>query len=594
MAESPKIALPGSEREPMTGSVMSGPSDPNQVVEVSVLLKQRRELNLDDLQGRVLSHDEFASTYGADPASIDRVRTFASENGLSVVEVPDEVARRTVRLRGPVSAMEKAFGVTLEDYSHPDCKYRGRTGPIYIPAELADVIQGVFGLDNRPQARAHFRYRNRTATGIGARAAGSTTYNPPQVAQLYSFPAGATGAGQTIGIIELGGGYQQSDITTYFQSLGITPPAVTTVLVDAGTNSPSNPNSADGEVLLDIEVAGGVAPGAKIVVYFADNSSQGFQDALSTAIHDSTNNPSVISISWGGPEDTWTSQLMTSFDQVAQEGAALGVTVAAASGDNGSSDGSSDGSDQVDFPSSSPNILGCGGTALNSSNGQITSETVWNDGAQGGATGGGFSTQFSKPSYQSNIPSQYASQTGRGVPDVAGVADPNTGYNILVDGTQEVVGGTSAVAPLWAGLVALLNQQLGKRVGYLNPVIYALNETEAFNDITSGNNGTYSAGAGWDPCTGLGSPIGTALATLLAAGTGGSGGGSGSGGSGGGTGGSGGDGGSGGSGGGSGSGGGHHHRHHHDAPAEVVGFVEEDILIEDLPVGTREPEGEDS
>lgn len=523
MAESPRIPIPGSEREPMTGAVATGPTDPNQVVEASILLKQRRELNLDDLQGRALSHDEFAATYGADPKHIERVESFASQHGLTIVETPDALARRTVRVRGTVAQMEQAFSVKLEDYSHPDCKYRGRTGAIYIPAELADVVQGVFGLDNRPQARAHFRYREMPGSAISSHAAGSITYTPPQVAQLYSFPAGVNGAGQTIGIIELGGGYQESDITTYFQQLGLTPPNVTAVSVDGGTNSPSTPDSADGEVLLDIEVAGGVAPGANIVVYFADNSSQGFQDALSQAIHDSANNPSVISISWGGPEDSWTSQLMTSMDQVAQEGAALGVTITVASGDNGSTDGSQDGSDQVDFPSSSPNVLGCGGTTLNSSGSRITSETVWNDGAQGGATGGGFSQQFAKPSYQSNIPSQYANQSGRGVPDVAGVADPNTGYNILVDGQQGVVGGTSAVAPLWAGLVALLNQQLGTRVGYLNPTIYALNETQAFHDITKGNNGTFSAGAGWDPCTGLGSPIGTALATLLAGSTAGTG-----------------------------------------------------------------------
>lgn len=565
MAESPMIALPGSERQPMTGAVSTGPTDPNQVVEVSILLKQRRELKLDDLQGRTLSHDEFAATYGADPQAMERVQAFASAHGLTVVEMPDAMARRTVRLRGTVAQMQQAFSVKLENYSHPNCTYRGRTGMIYVPGDLADVIQGVFGLDNRPQARSHFRYREKPGAAIAPRAAGSTTYTPPQVAQLYSFPAGVTGAGQTIGIIELGGGYQESDITTYFQQLGLTPPDVTAVSVDGGTNSPSTPDSADGEVLLDIEVAGGVAPGANIVVYFAGNTSQGFQDALSQAIHDSTNNPSVISISWGGPEDTWTPQLMTSMDQVAQEGAALGVTITVASGDNGSTDGSPDGSDQVDFPASSPNVLGCGGTTLNSSNGQITSETVWNDGAQGGATGGGFSMQFSKPSYQSNIPAQYASQTGRGVPDVAGVADPNTGYTILVDGQEGVVGGTSAVAPLWAGLVALLNQQLGTRVGYLNPTLYALNETQAFNDILQGNNGTYSAGAGWDPCTGLGSPIGTALAMLLA----GSGGGSGSVASGGGAGEA--AGGSGTSASGSQSG---RHHHHHDERVDVFLNVE--------------------
>ena len=512
MAESNRITLPGSERTPLKGANLVGPTDPNQLVEISVVLKQRRELNLDHLQGKILSHDEFASTYGADPQHIERVRAFAQAHNLEVIDHGNEVARRTIKIQGTVSNLEKAFSVTLNDFSHPRGRYRGRTGSIQLPSELADVVQGVFGLDNRPQARPHLRMIRR-AEGIAFAASPGSSYSPQQVSQLYSFPTNVTGAGQTIGIIELDGGYKTADITNYFQSLGITPPTVTSVSVDKGKNSPTNADSADAEVLLDIEVAGAVAPGANIVVYFTSNTSQGFQDALSTAIHDTTNNPSVISISWGGPESTWTSQLMTTFDQVAQEGAALGVTITVAAGDDGSSDGVSDGSNNVDFPSSSPNVLACGGTTLDSSNGVITSETVWNDGTDGGATGGGYSTVFAQPTYQS----ANTGQTGRGVPDVAGDADPNTGYNILVDGEQEVVGGTSAVAPLWAGLIALLNQQLNTRLGFINPTLYALPEPDnGFNDITQGNNGAYSAGPGWDPTTGLGSPIGTTLATLLA------------------------------------------------------------------------------
>ncbi len=513
MTEQNKIALPGSDRAAMPGATMVGPADPNQQVEISIVLKQRRELKLDDLQGRILSHDEFASAYGAEPKQLERVREFARANGLTVVETPDEIARRTVKLRGTVSQLEAAFSVTLNQYEHPDGNFRGRTGKIHIPADLADIVQGVFGLDNRPQAKPHFRLRKLTAE-LDASAAAATSYSPVQVAQLYSFPTGVTGAGQTIGIIELGGGYNPSDLNSFFGALGLPTPTVTDVSVDGGTNSPTNPNSADAEVCLDIEVAGAVAPGANIVVYFATNSSQGFQDALSQAIHDSSNNPSVISISWGAPESSWTGQFLQTFDQVAQEAAALGVTITVAAGDNGSSDGATDGSDNVDFPASSPNVLGCGGTTLESSGTTITSESVWNDGASGGATGGGFSTTFAQPAYQSSL----TGDTGRGVPDVAGDADPNTGYNIVVDGQQGVVGGTSAVAPLWAGLVALLNQQLNKRLGFLNPGLYALPEpSNGFNDITSGNNGTYSAGPGWDACTGLGSPIGTNLATLLTA-----------------------------------------------------------------------------
>jgi len=250
-------------------------------------------------------------------------------------------------------------------------------------------------------------------------------------------------------------------------------------------------------------------------VYFAPNTSQGFQDALSMAIHDMTHRPSVISISWGSAESTWTAQSMTAFDSAAQDAAALGVTICAASGDNGSSDGETDGANHVDFPAASPHVLACGGTSLRGSNGAIASETVWNDGAQGGAGGGGYSNQFPLPSYQSGVVKPPAKE-GRGVPDVSGDADPNTGYQVLVDGESLVFGGTSAVAPLWSGLIALMNQKLGSPVGFLNPMIYGLAaSTGAFHDITNGSNGAFSAGPGWDAASGLGSPSGEKLLAAL-------------------------------------------------------------------------------
>src|SRR5581483_6765925 len=269
--------------------------------------------------------------------------------------------------------------------------------------------------------------------------------------------------------IELGGGFRSSDLQKYWKQIGLSNVSVTAVSVDGAQNAPvGDPNSADAEVVLDIEVAGGVAPGAKIAVYFAPNTDQGFLDAINAAVHDSVRKPSVISISWGAAESEWTAQAMDAFNAAFHDAALLGVTVCTASGDDGSSDGESDGHDHVDFPASSPWVLGCGGTTLVAKNGKISSETVWNGGRNGGATGGGVSSHFSKPSYQANInvpaPKGTANSNGRGVPDVAGVADPNTGYSILVDGELGVIGGTSAVAPLWAGLVALLNQQLGKNL----------------------------------------------------------------------------------------------------------------------------------
>lgn len=502
-----KINLPGSERQPVGTRVGAQPD--NETIEVSVILKPKTRA--EHKTGKFLSREEFASAHGADPAAVEKIKAFARQNGLTVGEVSLE--RRTVKLEGTVANMKRAFEVNLERYEHQGQQYRARSGHICIPEDLAPSIEAVLGLDNRPQARTHFRIRDDAAQRRPA-AAASISYTPTQIAQLYSFPTDVNGARQTIGILELGGGYKTADLKNYFSSISVPEPKVTAVLVDKAKNHPTNPNSADGEVLLDIEVAGAIAPGAHIVVYFAPNTDQGFQDALTTAIHDKTNKPSVISISWGGPESSWTTQAMTAFDSAAQDAAALGVTICAASGDDGSSDGVTDGANHVDFPASSPNILACGGTSLQSSNGKITAETVWNDGAQGGAAGGGFSVQFSRPAYQSGINAPAGS--GRGVPDVSGDADPQTGYQVLVDGKSLVIGGTSAVAPLWSGLIALLNQKLGKPVGLLQPALYALAANSgAFHDITSGSNGAFTAAPGWDAATGLGSPSGANLLKAL-------------------------------------------------------------------------------
>jgi kumamolisin len=380
-----------------------------------------------------------------------------------------------------------------------------------LPAELQGYVVAVLGLDNRPQAKPHFRVYGEAATaetagdkGFARAHAAPSGFTPVQVGQLYQFPQGVTASKQTIGIIELGGGFREADITAYFKSLGQKPPKVIAVPVEGGTNSPGDPNGADGEVMLDIEVAGAVAQGARIVVYFAPNTDQGFVDAIAQAVHDTKYKPSVISISWGSPEVNWTAQAMTALDAACQSAAALGVTITVASGDNGSSDGVSDGKNHVDFPASSPHVLACGGTRLAGSGSTISSEVVWNDQPQGGATGGGFSTVFPQPSWQANLSGP---SDGRGVPDVAGDASPETGYKILVDGKAMVIGGTSAVAPLWAGLIAVANQQNGQPAGFLQLALYAAKSKGAFHDTISGNNGSFSAAAGWDACTGLGSPI---------------------------------------------------------------------------------------
>jgi kumamolisin len=505
---SKKVPLPGSERRPVGARVGAVPDD--EVMEISVILKPMTRIEAPQPGAPAISREEFAARYGADPGAIDQVQAFAKQYNLTVTEVAPE--RRTVKLEGTAANMSKAFEVPFERFETEGAQYRARTGPIQVPEELAGAIEAVLGLDDRPHVKPHFRPH-----APQPNAAHPVSYTPRQIAQLYQFPQDADGSGQTIGILELGGGYRPADLQTYFTSIHVKEPTVIAVSVDKGQNKPTNPNSADGEVLLDIEVAGAVAPGARIVVYFAPNTTNGFQDALTTAIHDATNKPSVISISWGGPESTWTSQAMTAMDSAAAAAALLGVSITVASGDNGSGDGVKDGKNHVDFPASSPHVLACGGTNLQGANGTITSETVWNDGGQGGATGGGFSVQFPEPTWQATAGVKPPQGGGRGVPDVSGDADPQSGYQVLVDGKSMVFGGTSAVAPLWAGLIALLNQKLGKPVGFLQPTLYKLSSaTKAFHDITQGSNGSFSAAPGWDACTGLGSPSGVNLLAALA------------------------------------------------------------------------------
>jgi kumamolisin len=296
---------------------------------------------------------------------------------------------------------------------------------------------------------------------------------------------------------------------------------VTAVSVDHGKNHPTgDPHGPDAEVMLDIEIVGAIAPQAQIAVYFAANTDAGFLNAITTAIHDTTNRPSIISISWGQAEANWTEQSMTAFDSAFQDAATMGITICAASGDNGSSDNVTDGADHVDFPASSPHVLACGGTSLQASGTTITAETVWNDGAQGGASGGGVSSFFPLPAWQDGLQVTRTSGGGsalsnRGVPDVSGDADPETGFDVRIDGTDRVVGGTSAVAPLWSGLIARINAANGSPVGFVNPALYA--SPGALRDITTGNNGDFSATVGWDACTGLGSPNGGQVAAVLTA-----------------------------------------------------------------------------
>lgn len=511
------VELPGSHRDAPAATKV-GPTPPDTPVTVSVYLKDHGGDPLLDLPPQAIpaapvetkaavAADRRAALAAARAGDHDlaTVVAFAHAQGLDVVAT--DPARRLVTLAGPAAAVETAFATSLADYVGPAGPFRSRSGVLKVPADVAPAVGAVLGLDTRPQATPKLRRRARVASG----------FLPNAVGAIYGFPQGhGVGAGQTIGIIELGGGFRDSDTAAAFKAMGLPAPTVVAVGVDGAANDPATDPDANGEVALDIQVAGGVAPGARIAVYFAPNTSQGFVDAISTAVHDPVNAPSVVSISWGSAESTWTPQALAAMTSALRDAATLGVTVFAASGDNLATDGVADGKAHVDFPASSPYVVGCGGTLLSASAGRRSAESVWNSG--GGGTGGGVSAKFARPAYQSaaGVP-KGPRGGGRGVPDVAGDADPNSGYRVVVDGKTEQIGGTSAVAPLWAGLVAAINAAAPKPVGFAHPALYG--NAARFNDIVIGDNKVagvgFAAGPGWDACTGLGTPIGAALVALF-------------------------------------------------------------------------------
>jgi kumamolisin len=560
-----RITVSGSQKKAVRDAKVIGKVDPNERIEITVVLRPRRsreeprttEEAVEEAmslgrqppeQRHYQSREELATQRGAAPEDVVKIETLAQEHHLTVVEV--SLPKRTMRLAGTVANLTASFRPNLKRAMVGRRVVRMRTGGISIPKALEDSIIAVLGFDDRVAARQDNRLLERTTArpakadlaakrskertreqparkGAPPTVVPAPTLTPLEVAHLYNFPTELDGAGQCIALIELndfdrhhkpiGMGFSRPDLKAYFASLGLPTPHVTAIGVASnggvGANVPGKDPGTDREVMLDIKVAGAVAPKAKIAVYFALLTDDGFLAALNAALHDDVRNPSVISISWGSAEDFQTEQLRKALQEALIDASMLGVTVCCSAGDLGSSDlppSHQDRHPHVHFPASLPLVLACGGTTLRGSGTTITSEVVWN--AAGLATGGGVSNCFPRPRYQSDcdIPKSPKDKVGRGVPDVAG--DAHTG-------------GTSAVAPLWAGLIALINQRLAslgkQRVGFLNPLLYQLPPaTGAFHDIVEGNNdieglGKYQAGPGWDPCTGLGTPDGRKLLAAL-------------------------------------------------------------------------------
>jgi kumamolisin len=537
----------GTEHKHPAGHAALKATAANEPVTATVILRRRQNgKNLRKLEDfspqskaprKQISRSDFAADHGADPKELEEVAAFAKSNGLEVVE--SNPGRRSVVVRGNAAAINKAFGVELQDYDSPRGKYHGHTGTVNLPGALANSVEAVIGLDNRPVPAQHYSTAHRHNS---ADPANTKPLTPQQVAQFYNFPAG-NGTGQTIGIYEMQtsdaqgnpvpAGYTVSDLTGSIQAFGgnLKVPQPIDVSVDGVTNS----GQSDGETGLDITVAGAIAQGAKIAVYFTGGTSQSILHALQAMIHPNPGDPqpSILSISYGwGPDDesadSFSDQEYTQLDQLFQDAANLSITVLVSSGDSGAFIASNTQA-QTSYPATEPWVTACGGTTVGNVNGTAFDEYVWNDTGAGGhgATGGGISAHFTTvPSFQANanLPKRVGTNTvGRGIPDLAGNASENSGYLQVIGGQPaQSVGGTSAVAPLYAGLIAIINANLGAPAGFLNPVLYSAKGV--FRNVSSppgpANNSFgkvtgYPATNGWNACTGLGSVNGTALQNSL-------------------------------------------------------------------------------
>ncbi|MGA2217263.1 MAG: S53 family peptidase [Terracidiphilus sp.] len=540
-------SIPGSESRIPSDHKDLNPTSENESVKLTLILRRRKDGKairaLKDFQSQSiadtpqLSHKDFAAFHGADPNEMQQVENFALANGLEVVKT--NPAARSVEVAGPASSINHAFKVELHDFQSPRGKYRSHLGPAALPGGIADLVESVVGLNTRPVEAKHYVKKGKktgtTADNTNADPVNTKSVTPQQVAALYNFPAG-TGAGQTIGIYEMEtgsgpAGYTTSDITQTIQEFGGN--LKVPVPIDVPVNGVNNSGTSDGETGLDITVASAIAQGASIAVYFTGGDTQSIINALQLMIHPQTGDPqpTILSISYGwGPDDdsanSFTIAEYQQIDQLFQDAANLNITVLVSSGDSGAYI-ESKAEAQASYPATEPWVIACGGTTIGNIQGSNFTEYVWNDvGAGGpGASGGGVSdnsTIGALPTYQAKagVPNQIRTgKPGRGIPDIAGNASENAGYPQCINGQSQPVGGTSAVAPLYAGLIALINANMGRSVGFINPTLYSL-PAATFSNIVGppgpANNSYgkvtgYPATGVWNACTGFGSVNGTAL-----------------------------------------------------------------------------------
>jgi kumamolisin len=531
------VVVPGSKRPRVKFAARIRDLDPNEQVEVTLTLKGPSLPGPDDLPKQSLTPSEFEKQYGASRADVDTVAKVLKKYGLTVTQ--GSLATRSVQVSGTAKQMENAFRPKLGIYRDAHgTEFRDREGSYEVPKELAGIVTGVIGFGQRAVAR-------RRSAAVAKAVNSLQPLTPSDVEKLYSFPQG-TANQQTIAIAEFGGGYFADDLTAYCQKSGRRVPTVNAISINRPAYTlqeilrlpptvRKNELDSSVEVMMDVEVIAGLCPDSTISVYFATFDQKGWVDLLNRTIQD---RPVVLSVSWGLAEDdqAWSKAARDAINERLNAAALLGITVCVASGDDGSGDQEVDNRAHVDFPASSPFVLGVGGTMLNAPLAP-SSEVVWweapgrrtNQG--GGSTGGGVSVFYNRPSWQGvKVKSlNKGSIDGRIVPDVAAVAG-NPFYDLIVLGRDSPNGGTSAAAPVWAALIARINANLpsAKRQRFLTPLLYNLAPsgqtvgTIGCNDITQGNNASrpqpgkgYAAGPGFDAVSGWGTPNGTALQAAL-------------------------------------------------------------------------------
>ena len=478
----------------------------------------------------ILGHDEYVYQFGAIKDEVILVADWATSNGLIVEEATINSA--TAKLSGTVEQFNNIFNISLQTVTEDGREYITHTGNITVPTDIDGVVDLILGLDNSVSFSHNAILDSTTPGDLDPNLISSPT--PVDLALAYKFPRApggdlVQGKGACVAIIELGGGWTTQNLTSTFTRISQPNPTIVDVGVDGGYNDGGFDANSSGEVMLDIYCVGAVVPAAKIAMYFAPNSFQGFIDTIITPTNDTTNNPSVISVSWGTTDTNWSSASRNAFEVALAAAVVKGITVFIAAGDYGVRAISGGPTYTVQYPGTSPYCVCAGGTVISINNDySIASEIPWGTSGGSFAGGGGVSGIFSVPTWQTGFNSKLypggtvSALTGRGIPDVSAMA---TGYTFYY-GSGNATGtflGTSATAPLLAGMMARLNQMSGKRIGFVNADWYAV-RTTAFNDQTSGDNHGgntvgYMADTGWDAATGLGTPIGTELYKLYKTGT---------------------------------------------------------------------------